>query len=557
MKRLFLVTITLLILTGMALAEAPNRANRLLAATGAPTTAATAKATSSADLCAKASAPRLKIGDRAKISKPNSKDFPGAYLKTDSGQAEPVLRYLPLNTVVDVVDGPRCGDDKGYWYQIKYGDLTAWLAEVVGNDYALDPSTDPASKPISTTASSTLMCIRSSAAPTIQAAPAPKDAKSMRLVFATLDGNLAYTDNVGPSRIIANFNPPPLSVDLSPNGSAALVATYNGVYWVDVLTGNTILIADARTFKLSENAFASRVRWLPDGQSAAIEITDLQDNVTSYAIWRISLVDPASNFLATAGALPADSIKRSPAIDHAYIVSVSDISPFPQNANDDPPPILEFMARAGSEVDASQIVPPALTWAADSKGFYAFIPLSADAAPGVDPVGGHVWLIPANGGDPKSIGRLTKLKANEYAIPDSDGVNVLVGRATTWSIQEIKSGKVLRPLPALNLLFGWTPDGKGVIYNNKANEAKYLGIDGGTTSDYLPTVTDLYDIQWMADGTILYSARGKDGKLSFSVKRKGEDAKFMGIIASTEAFSARCWRIIRPLHKRRKPASNK
>ncbi len=542
MKRLFLVTLTLLILTSMALAEAPNRANRLLAATGAPTTAATAIATSQADLCAKAPAPRLKIGDRAKINKPNSKDFPGAYLKLNPGQVGPVLRYLPLNTVVDVVDGPRCGDDKGYWYQIKYGDLTAWLAEVVGKDYALDPSTDPASKPISTTASATLMCIRSSAAPSAsatQAAVAPQNAKVIRLVFATLDGNLAYTDNVGPSRIIANFNPPPLSVDLSPNGSAALVATYNGVYWVDVLMGNTILIADARTFKLSENAFPSRVRWLPDGQSAAVEITDLQDNVTSYAIWRISLVDSATNFLTTAGALPADSIKRSPAIDHAYIVSVTDISSFPQNANDDPPPILEFVARTGSEVDASQIVPPALTWAGDGKGFYAFIPLSADAAPGVDPVGGHVWLIPSNGGDPKSIGRLTKLKANEYAIPDSDGATVLVGRATTWSIQEIKSGKVLRQLPALNLLFGWTPDGKGVIYNNKANEAKYLGIDGGATSDYLPTVTDLYDIQWTADGTILYSARGKDGKLSFSVKRKREDTKFMGIIASTEAFSAR------------------
>jgi len=540
-KRLFLVTFTLLILTSLALADAPTRANRLLAATSAPTTAATTKPPAQADQCAKATPPRLKAGDRAKISKSSSPAFPGAYLKLNPGRVGPVLRYLPLNTVVDVVDGPRCGDDKGYWYQVKYGDLTAWIAEVVGKDYAIEPSTDPATKPIPTTAASTMMCIRSSAAPAAVATQSadPKDAKLARLVFGTLDGNLAYTDNYGPSRVIASFNPPPLSVDLSPSGSAALVATYNGVYWVDVLNGNPILIADARAFKVGENAFPSRVRWLPDGQSAAIEITDLTDNVTSYALWRISLVDSATNFLATAGALPADSVKRSPAINRAYIVSATDISPFPQNANDDPQPILEYVARTTSEVDANQIVPPAITWAADGKGFYTFIPPSADAGPGVDPVGGHVWLIPNDGGDPKSMGRLTRLRANEYAIPSPDGVNVLVGRATTWSIQEIKTGKVIRPLPALNSLFGWTPDGKGVVYNNRANESKYLGVDGGATSDFLPTLTDLYDIQWTADGTAFYSARGKDGKLSFSIKRKGEDGKFMGIIATTDAFSAR------------------
>ena len=133
----------------------------------APTTAALTQAPSQADQCAKASPPRLKAGDRAKISKPSSPVFPGAYLKLNPDRVGPVLRYLPLNTVVDVVAGPRCGADKGYWYQVKYGDLTAWVAEVVGKDYAIDLSTDPASKPISTTAASTMLCIRSSAAPAV------------------------------------------------------------------------------------------------------------------------------------------------------------------------------------------------------------------------------------------------------------------------------------------------------------------------------------------------------------------------------------------------------
>jgi hypothetical protein len=51
-------------------------------------------------------------------------------------------------------------------------------------------------------------------------------------------------------------------------------------------------------------------------------------------------------------------------------------------------------------------------------------------------------------------------------------------------------------------------------------------------------VTDLYEIRWLPDGTILYAVRGKDGKLSFSVKGSGEDAKFMGIIPTVIDFSA-------------------
>jgi len=137
------------------------------------------------------------------------------------------------------------------------------------------------------------------------------------------------------------------------------------------------------------------------------------------------------------------------------------------------------------------------------------------------------------------MAKIPRIKTTDYVIPSADGQAVLVGRGAAWTIQKPKSGVIVRPLPAVQNLFTWTPDNKGVVFTGRDGQAKYLGIDGSATSSYIPTaVTDLYEISWLPDGSILYAVRGKDGKLSFSVKRSGEDAKFMGIIPTANDFSA-------------------
>jgi hypothetical protein len=495
-----------------------------------------APAQAQSDACAKALAPHLKKGDPAQITKVSSKDIPGAFLKGDAGRAGPVLRYLPVGTVVQVVEGPKCGDDKGFWWQVKLGDLTGWMAEVSDKAYALEPSSGPASTPLPSTVARALFCIQP--VPPAAANNGDEGDKVLRTVYGTLDGNLQVSDNGGIGRTLTSFSPPPLSVDLSPDGRAALVVTYNGLYWVDTLKGATVLIADAATLGLTEGAWPSLVTWLPDGRSAALEITDKGSDVPGYTVWNVALDGSHPPFQADTGAQAQGGIKRSPGGNQLVMLSANAISPFPKNPNDAGDPLLEYVPK-GSESDPNQFVIPSLAWAPDGNGFYTFIPVSEVSGPD-DAVGGKVWYIPTDG-TAKDMGKPAKLKPTDYVIASPTGEAVIVGRGASWAIQNVKSGAILQTLPPVQILFGWTLDGKGAVFTGKGGQAQYLGIDGSTSSNLVPAdATDLYDIKWLPDGTTFYVVRGKDGKLTFKVRRPGvEQDRFLGVIASVDAYSGR------------------
>jgi hypothetical protein len=382
-----------------------------------------------ANPCAGAPAPHLKTGIQVQITKPTSKDFPGAYLKAEPGRSGPVLRYLPVGTIVDVTDGPRCGSDKGYWWRVKLGDLAGWMAEVpvAGQGYGLEPpKAPPTATPLPSTVLRVLTCIQPvkptatgtapAAAAATEAAPA---ARLTRLVFATQEGYLQVSDNGGPSRTLVTFEPPPLALDLSPDGSAVLVVNYNGLYWVSVASGETVLVADATTFNLPESSWLSRVTWLPSGKIAAVEITTIQtDGLISYMLWAVSLDGSQPPFEADTGAQPADSVRRSPTGRGVIMLSSNDIAPFPKSLDDQSPSLLEFVPKLVAS-DPSQFVIPAITWAKDGTGFYTYIPASENAGPS-DTVGGHLWYVGLNGSQ-TDVAKIPKVKATDYVIPSGDG----------------------------------------------------------------------------------------------------------------------------------------
>lgn len=517
MKRSILVICTLIALIGAAASSVPVQAQ--------------------ANACAKAAPPHLKTGTSAQITKPSSSNFPGAFLKPDPGRAGPVLRYIPVGTTVDVLDGPRCGDDRSYWWRVKLGDLTGWLAEVAGKGYALEPASASATAtPLPSTVASVLTCVARSTPVAPATAPGTQAAgdKLDRVVYGTLDGWLMVSDNGGLGRQLAMFNPPPLSVDLAPDGTAAAVVTYNGVYWVDVATGKTIMLADATTFGLQEGAYPSRVTWLPNKSDLAVEITDTQDNVISYALWSVATDGTHPPFRVDTGAQPQGGVYKAPVGDKTIVVSANDISLFPKDLNDSSPSLIEFVPKQ-AEGDVTQLVAPAISWAQDGKGFYTYIPISPEAAPS-DPVAGHVLYVPLEG-DVQDLGKQARLKPNDYVIPSPDGTAVLAGRGAAWAIQNVKSGTIIQTLPPVQYVFGWVPDGSGVVFTNRTGEIKFLGTDGSPDSDFVPTATDVFHITWLTDDTIMYAIKGKDGKLSFKIRRGGEDDKFLGLISTVNAFS--------------------
>jgi hypothetical protein len=491
--------------------------------------------------CSKAPAPRLKVGATTLIARPIVKDIPAGLLKAGPDRTGPVLRYLPLGTVAEVVEGPTCGADQNHWWKIKLANLSGWIAETMADGYLLEPSTQPASTPLLSTVLPALTCIQFAS---LETAPGtPLDKAQIRLVYSTAEGAIHLSDDGGTGREITRFNPAPISLDLSPDGNVVAVASYNGVYWVDLATGNTLLLADSRTFTepanmdgLAEGSWPSRVWWMPDKNNIAVEVIDTRDNYVSYSIWVLAIDGSHKPFKADTGAQPRDSVQRSPSGSSIVLISANDIKPFPKDVNDAPDALIEFQPRVG-EGDANALVVPTLSWTKDEKGFYTYIPPGEELNP-TDRFGGQMVYVLTEG-QIKDSRKLPRVRPTDYVIPSGDGEYVLVGRGAVWTIQSVRSGKLLQTLPPVQYLFGWTPDNRGIVFTNRAAQASYLGVDGKTKSAFVPVATDLYDIKWLRDGTAFFTVRGKDGKLSFKMQRPNESEKFFGLIPTVKAFTAK------------------
>src|ERR1041385_5270482 len=76
--------------------------------------------------CSKAPASKLKPDDTALVVSPTDKKsaYPSGFLKAKPDTTSPVLRYLPLGTVVSVVEAAQCGDGNANWIKVKLANLT-------------------------------------------------------------------------------------------------------------------------------------------------------------------------------------------------------------------------------------------------------------------------------------------------------------------------------------------------------------------------------------------------------------------------------------------------
>ncbi|HLY25658.1 MAG TPA: hypothetical protein VKQ72_04920, partial [Aggregatilineales bacterium] len=338
--------------------------------------------------CPKAAPARLAVGSKGQVIAPSSKalTYPTAFLKPDTTHTSSVLRYLPVGTVVDVTGGAQCGDDGNRWWKVKLGDLTGYIEEAIGKDYVLAPAQngETGASPLPTTTMVALVCIaprttptkttiQSAAAsptqtlaftatpsvaatvaatvsskitptvtPTLTLTPTPEvsptatldPSKSVsRVAYATSDGAVYVSDNGGAGRTLNRFDPPPLSVDLSPDGTAVLVANYNGLYWIDATNGNTVLVDDPLKFGLAEEAWIDRVSWLPDGLRAAVETTKIDTGTLVFSLWEAPLDGSAFPYEVDTGAQYSSQfvsgIQRSPSGQKSVLLSTNNIGRWP------------------------------------------------------------------------------------------------------------------------------------------------------------------------------------------------------------------------------------
>ena len=78
-----------------------------------------------------------------------------------------------------------------------------------------------------------------------------------------------------------------------------------------------------------------------------------------------------------------------------------------------------------------------------------------------------------------------------------------------------------------------------MVYATKDGGVTYQGLDStDTQSPYVPNATNIDDLKWLGDGTILYIVQGKDNKFNFSVQAPGGTAKFMGLLNTDYSYAA-------------------
>jgi hypothetical protein len=297
-----------------------------------------------------------------------------------------------------------------------------------------------------------------------------------------------------------------------------------------------LLVADSTRLALAEGSWIDAVKWLPDGTSAAVEITERTNGMVSYAVWNVPIDGSFPPYRVDSGAQPYGGLVRSPNFKRVLLLGINEISTFPRAANENLYPLLDYVPRI-PEGENTLPVMPILSWDAQEMGFFTYIPIS-DEAPPDDNVGGHLWYV-AMDGSGLDLGKTPKLAVTDFVISSGDGKALLVFHTGAWTIRDAKTGAIVQTVPPSQLVFGWTPDNKGVLYRDTTGAAKYLGIDGSTDSPYAPNLTNLFDIKWLADGSSLYVARGKDNKLSFSLKQQGKDPAFLGIVSTVDSYKAR------------------
>lgn len=492
------------------------------------------------DICFGLPESRLQAGSVARVvgnSRLKEEAPPGAYLKSNASREGLVLRYLAEGTLLRILPDSKslCTIDGDRWWAVEVDGLRGYVTESVGQNYVLEPHNGELTAAAPSELTTVLTCVR----PYLDSPPptptvAPNSTPYFRAVFGSDDGTLQYADQGGFPRLIARFDFPPLSVDLSPDGSAALVLTYNGVYWVDILTGKVAYFADPTRFSLSEDTWFVRAQWTPQGDAAAVELVDTRDNIYTFPIWTVSLTGQGAPFQVDTGREPQFSVQRSPDRSLMVILSASDIVPYPKSIVDEPPPLLEFVP-AGAEGDGRSILPASITWTPDSSGFYAYTPKSEDAPPD-DPFGGRLFFVPRNG-TAQDFGAVSNIPRNARVIPSPNGLWLLVKVGEQWRIQA-RDGKIAQRLPAESEPFGWTPDSAGVAFRTAEGKTGFLGTDGKTESPYVPLVDNLSTLSWLPDGTALYAVRGFDGRLTLSGKPLDGQAFYIGIVANELAYSA-------------------
>ncbi len=354
-------------------------------------------------------------------------------------------------------------------------------------------------------------------------ASAPAGLLPVSLLTVDPDGTLGvYRDGRGwmsVTRADGNALAPALTRDSA--RPLVMQAVSETVRLVDIDTGGTVLEFNWAALTGQTNRYAGGAVPSLDYSAALVFVFERSDFYAPFGLYRVGLgaldvqeLFPVGTFVGLQG--PSGEPPR-------FAVTPTAIYPLQTNGT------LGAAVLTYSEVPSyseSRFL-PTLSWGADNRTAYLALPQPA-AAGGSDFL---VWRIGADGSVTELLGITgTDMSAVTSATVSPDGahialqlVNVLPG-TQEWRIYNLSSGALEGRYPADFSGLTWTPDSQGFIARRSAADTdgfSYYGLDGSTSSIYLPALPGLMELAYLADGTMIFRQAGAGGQSQFGVQRPG------------------------------------
>ena len=132
-----------------------------------------------------------------------------------------------------------------------------------------------------------------------------------------------------------------------------------------------------------------------------------------------------------------------------------------------------------------------------------------------EPGEGAVYIIPADGGEPRRVTSESDAVYGAGPISWSPGGTLLTyfsrdEEAADWALKAVAAeggqSRIVAELPDTDI--AWSPDGRRIAYKAAPNKIKIISIDDESTEEIVPDLKDvkeIYQLDWSPDGkTIVF-----------------------------------------------------
>lgn len=426
-----------------------------------------------------------------------------------------LIRALPAGTSFTLLSGPSCLNGSNMWQvQTDVGEV-GWISEGAPGAYHIVIVAMPAATSPSPPAGGF--------AP-LPGPPAtlPAGLRPLYVITQDSDGTLGiYRSGMG-WQVVTGFSGTARHATFAQDAVRRLVllTADDLVQAVDVDNAITVLSFNWATITGRANEYVRLVYPAADNASMVAEVRQVAPVYEPMGLYRI---DPFS--LVTEDLLPMNAWGQFAGVSGMpprFLVTSTRVTALTSEGR------LGEVVLAYDEAPSFSEAPyiPSLTFAPSGMVAYVIMPQNVDTtAMTADLV---YWRI-SEGVGGFFVEEMFRLAGQDVldvfqAAVSPSGRYLAVEEGVSMRLVDVTTSSVHNTIPGDFFAIQWTPDGLGVIARENASGDgyHYYGLDGATTSPYLPDYPNILRVTYLADGTVLFWEKSDADNGRWDVMRPGQ-----------------------------------